>query len=76
MFANILTVDDKYFLLNRDSLKQPIPMQYLKSKNLFRNLLLHFWKLDTFSTLSKEDQPHNLCISHATESEKLGLTNL
>ena len=27
MFANILTDDDKYSLLNRDNLRQPIQMQ-------------------------------------------------
>ena len=34
MFVNILTADDKYSLLNRDNLRQPIQMQSLKNKSL------------------------------------------
>ena len=34
MFVNILAADDKYSLLNRDNLRQPIQMQSLKNKSL------------------------------------------
>ena len=36
MFVNILTADDKCFLLNRDNLRKPIQMQLSeKEKNFF-----------------------------------------
>ena len=35
MFANILTADDKYSLLNRDNLRQPIQMQLSQKQKTF-----------------------------------------
>ena len=35
MFANILSADDKYSLLNCDKLTQPIQMQLPKKQKLF-----------------------------------------
>ena len=46
MFVNILTADDKFSLLNRDNLRQPIQMQLSQKKKHFLNLFLQFWKLD------------------------------
>ena len=46
LFVNILTPNDKYSLLDRDNLRQPIQMQLSQKQNHFLNLFLHFWKLD------------------------------
>ena len=46
MFVNILTSDDKYFLLNRENLRQPIQMQLSHKQKHLLNLFLHFSKLN------------------------------
>ena len=50
MFVNTLTADDKYSLLNRDNLTQPIWTELSKKQTAFSQLLLEFWK----STLNFE----------------------
>ena len=50
MFVNTLTADDKYSLLNRDNLTQPIQTELSKKLRAFSELLLGFWK----STLNFE----------------------
>ena len=37
-----LTADDKYSLLNRDNLTQPIQMHYLRDKKIFLNSFQDF----------------------------------
>ena len=39
MFVNILTADDKYSLLNRDNLRQPIQMQLSPKQKTFSQFL-------------------------------------
>ena len=73
MFVNTLTADDKYSLLNRDNLTQPIWTELSKKQTAFSQLLLEFWK----STLNvehfqKKDDPHSRFISEITHSEKRG----
>ena len=46
MFVNILTADDKHFLVNRDNLRQPIHTQLSQKKVYFIILFLQFWNLD------------------------------
>ena len=41
LFVNTFTTDDKYSLLNRENLTQPIHMQ-LSQKQTFLEFLLHF----------------------------------
>ena len=36
LFINILTADDKYSLLNKDNLAQPIQMQLSKKKSFYK----------------------------------------
>ena len=43
LFVNILTDDDKYSLLTRDNLAQPIQMQ-LSKKKMFSKLFSSFFK--------------------------------
>ena len=45
MFVNILTANDKYSLLNRDDLSQPIQMQVSQKEKNFLNLFPKFCKL-------------------------------
>ena len=61
LFVNLLTADDKYSLLNRDNLAQPIIMQLSNKKNalsqVFTAILIsrsnskHFEKKDELSSL-------------------------
>ena len=44
MFVNILTTDDKYSLLNRDNLRQPIQMQLSQKEKTFFQFFYAIWK--------------------------------
>ena len=73
LFVNTLTADDKYSLLNRDNLTQPIQMQLSQKQKTFSQFL------SAFSTsrlniehFQKRDDPHSLFISEATVFEKRG----
>ena len=44
MSVNILTADDKYFLLNRDKPRRPIQMQLSKKQITFPQLVSDFFK--------------------------------
>ena len=46
MFVNILTADDKLFLLNRENLRQPIQMQLYEKQNTFSQFFSQFSNLD------------------------------
>ena len=60
MFANTLTADDKYFLLNRDNLTPPIRMQFSQKETAFSQFFLTFSKstLD-FEDFEQRDDPHS-----------------
>ena len=73
MFVNTFTADDKYSLLNRDNLTQPIRTQLSKKQTAFSQLLLAFSKSTlNFEHFQKIDDPHSLFISEITHSEKRG----
>ena len=60
MFVNILTADDKYSLLNRDNLTQPIRTELSKKETAFSQLLLAFRKSTlNFEHFEKKDDPHS-----------------
>ena len=44
VFVNTLTVDEKYYLLNRDNLTQPIQMQLSEKQKNFLNFFFAFLK--------------------------------
>ena len=44
-FFNLLTLDDKYSLGNKENLTQPIQTQLSKKRLIFFNFLLHFRNL-------------------------------
>ena len=45
LVVSTLTADDKYSLLNRDNLMQPIRTQLSQKQKAFSNFLLHFRNL-------------------------------
>ena len=59
-----MTADDKYSLLNRDNLTQPIPTQLSQKQNAFSEFFLGFSKSTlTFEHFQKKDLPHSSFIS-------------
>ena len=73
LFVNTLTADYKYSLLNRRNLKQSIQMRSSqKQKGFFSLVLCIFQIYIKFSTFSNKDDPHRLCISEITDSERCG----
>ena len=73
LFVHILIEDDKYYLLNRENLLQPIQMPLSKKQKYFSKFFPPFLKsssnLEHFKT---KDDPHSLCISEIKDSEKRG----
>ena len=60
MFLNILTFDDKYSLLNRDNLRQPIQMQLSQKEKTCSEFVSAFLKARlNFEYFQKKDDPHN-----------------
>ena len=73
MFVNTLTADDKYSLLNRDKLTQPIRTQLSQKDTAFSEFFLAFWKYTlNFEHFQKIDDSYSLFISEITHSEKRG----
>ena len=73
MFVNTFTADDKYSLLNRDNLAQPIWTELSKKQTAFSQLLLAFWKSTlNFEHFQRKDDPHSRFVSEITHSEKRG----
>ena len=59
-----MTADDKYSLLNRDNLTQPIPTQLSQKQKAFSQFYLAFSKSTlTFEHLQEKDDPHSSFIS-------------
>ena len=61
LFFNILTVNDKHYLLNRDNLPQPIQMQLSQKQKTFPEFFFFFAFLKyilNFKQLPKQDDPH------------------
>ena len=60
MFVNTLTGDDKYSLLNRENLAQPIRTQLSQKEKAFTELFLPFPKSTlNFEQFEKKDEPHS-----------------
>ena len=71
LFVNTLTADDKYSLLNRDNLTQPIQTQLSQKKKLFLNFSLEFLKSNlNIEDFQGKDDPHSWCFSRSTDSVK------
>ena len=73
MFVNTLTADDKYSLLNRDILTQPIRTPLSQKHRAFSQIFLPFSKCTlNFEHFQKKHDPRSLFISEITHSEKRG----
>ena len=71
LFINTLTADDKYSLLNRDNLTQPIQIILCQKQTTF----FHFFSSSLkcaihFEHFQKQDDPHSRYISEITASKK------
>ena len=71
LLVNTLTDDDKYSLLYRDNLTQPIQILLYQKQNSFSQFFSAFLKSTlNFEHFKKKDDPHSRCISQITVSEK------
>ena len=72
MFVNILTSDDKCFLLKRDNLRQPIQMQLSQKQKNFSQFVAAILKSRlNFEHFLKKDDPHRWFISEFTDSKNV-----
>ena len=59
-FVNTLTVDDKHYMLNRDTLTQPIQKPLSQKQKTFSEFFLGFLKsILNFKHLPKNDDRHS-----------------
>ena len=71
MFVNTLTADEKYSLLNRDNLRQPIWTPLSQKQKAFSEFFLAFSKSTlNFEHFEKKYGLHSRFISEITHSEK------
>ena len=68
-----MTADDKYSLLNRDNLMQPILTQLSQKQQAFSEFFLQFSKFAlNLEHFQKKDDPHRRFLSEITHSGKRG----
>ena len=73
LFVNTLTVDDKYYMLNRDNLTTSIQIQLSQKQKTFSQFFFAFLKsIFNYKHLSKNNDPHRSSISGNPGSEKYG----
>ena len=71
LFVNTLTDDDKYSLLYRDNLTQPIQILLSQKRKNFSRFFSAFLKSTlNFKHFQKKDDPHSRCISQISVSKK------
>ena len=71
LFVNTLADDDKYSLLTRDNLTQPIKILLSQKKKSFSEIFSAFLKCTlNFEGFKKKDDPHSQCISEINATEK------
>ena len=71
LFVNTLTDNDKYSLLYRDNLMQPIQILLSQEQKTCSQFFSAFLKSTlNFETFQKKDDPHSRVISQVTVSEK------
>ena len=72
-FFNLLTLNDKYSLGNRENVRQPTQMQLSKNRQLFSQFFTAFVKSAfNFEHFEKKNDPHSLCISETIDWERCG----
>ena len=73
LFADTLSADGKYSLLNWDDLMEPIPMQLSQNQETFCQCFCGFLKSSVnFEHFLKKDDSHRSGISEISDSEKHG----
>ena len=71
LLVKTLTDDEKYSLLYRENLTQPIQILLSQKGKSFSQLSSAFLKYTlNFEHFQKKDDPHSRCISQITVSEK------
>ena len=71
LFVNTLTDDDKYSLLYRYKLMEPIQILLSQKQNTFSAFFSAFLKSAlNFEHFQEKDDPHSQCISQITVSKK------
>ena len=71
LLVNTLTDDEKYSLLYRDNLTQPIQILLSQKRKTFSEFFSAFLKSTlNFAEFQKKDDSHSRCISQITVSEK------
>ena len=71
LLVNTLTGDEKYSLLYRDNLTQPIQIPLTEKQKCFSHFFSAFLKSKlNFAHFQKKDDPHRRCIPQITVSEK------
>ena len=71
LLVKTLTDDEKYSLLYRENLTQPIQIRLSHKRKSFSQLSSAFLKYTlTLQHFQKKDDPHSRCISQITVSEK------
>ena len=74
LFLSTLAAEEKYSLLNKDNLTQPIQLQFSKKQKNNSEFFSAFFKSrSNFKHLEKYDDNHILCISEITDCERRGL---
>ena len=77
LLVNTLTDDDKYSLLYRDNLTQPIQILLSEKQKSFSLFFCAFLKSTlNFEHFQKKDDTHSRCISQITVSEKGDFINV
>ena len=71
LFVNTLTDDEKFSVLYRENLTQPIEILLSQKRKTFSQFFSAFSKSTlNFAHFQKKDDPHSRCISQITVSEK------
>ena len=71
LLVNTLTDDEKYSLLYRENLIQPIQILLSEKRKTFSELFSAFLKSTlNFEHFQTKDDPHSRCISQITASKK------
>ena len=71
LLVKTLTDDEKYSLLYRENLSQPIQILLYQKRKAFSQFFSAFLKSTlTFEHFQKKDDPHSRCVSQITVSEK------
>ena len=71
LLVKTLTDDEKYSLLYRENLMQPLQILLSEKRKTFSEFFSAFLKSTlNFEHFQKKDDPHSRCISQITVSEK------